>query len=415
VTAQQAGAPLTNADVIKMVKSGQPEGSIVDAIATHDTQFDLSSAGLQALSQAGVSSKVIRAMLAADSKKKQAPEAPALSGQNSEATTTSPQAGESPAGPMPQMGMTPQMMEQMQSMPPAIRQRMEQAMAQHGGRNRGGGGASPSAGRSLPLRAGVPIPLDSPLYAAFTRLQAQSRYRMVMNMQTNDPRMAQLLAQGMFSPGELTVQGNTRQYVMHYKMPATDQPGTIDDWEIRAVVQNGRAARLITSPAVPRLLKLAEEKAAQQLAELDRMAASAIAHAAAEGPWGAIGAGMTAAQTAIAHVEVPRMLKKEKEMSSWKCRDLPQSSGPGQQTTQLTDLHPIGDQNVDGRMADGYEFYAYDNEKTQGTVHLYVAKDTGLPLRIEMGDPSSGGGVQMNYGELNTPVNIEIPACMSGN
>ena len=45
-----------------------------------------------------------------------------------------------------------------------------------------------------------------------------------MNMLTSDPRMAQLLAQGMFSPAELTVEGNTRQYVMHYKMPATDQP-----------------------------------------------------------------------------------------------------------------------------------------------------------------------------------------------
>ena len=92
----------------------------------------------------------------------------------------------------------------------------------------------------------------------------------------------------------------------------------------------------------------------------------------------------------------------------------PKSGGPGQQsTTRLTDLHPIGDQKVDGKAADGYEFYAYD-EKTQGTVHLYMAKDTGLPLRIEMGDPNSGGGVQMNYSELSTPVNIEIPACMNG-
>jgi hypothetical protein len=122
---------------------------------------------------------------------------------------------------------------------------------------------------------------------------------MVMTMQTSDPRMAQL-AQNIFSPAELIAQGNTRQYVMHYKMRATDQPGTVDDWEIRAVVQNGRAARLITSPAVPRLLTLSEERAAQQMAELDRMAANAIAHAAANGPMGAIGAGMTAAQTAHA-------------------------------------------------------------------------------------------------------------------
>ena len=85
-----------------------------------------------------------------------------------------------------------------------------------------------------------------------------------MNMQTNDARFAEMLAQGMFSRSELIVQGDTRQYVMHYKMPATDVPGTVDDWEIRAIVQNGRAASLFTSPAVPRLLKLSEERSAHK-------------------------------------------------------------------------------------------------------------------------------------------------------
>ena len=100
-------------------------------------------------------------------------------------------------------------------------------------------------------------------------------------------------------------------------------------------------------------------------------------------------------------------------MFSWQCRDVPQSGGPGgQSATQLTDLHPIGDQNVNGTMADGYEFYAYDNEKTQGTVHLLVAKDTGLPLRIEMAAPNSAGGIQMNYSQLTGPATIEIPACL---
>ena len=89
--------------------------------------------------------------------------------------------------------------------------------------------------------------------------------------------------------------------------------------------------------------------------------------------------------------------------------------GPGAKSaTQLTDFHPIGDQNVNGAMADGYEFYSYDNQKTQGTVHLFVAKDTGLPLRIEMGDPNGAGSIQMNYGPLTGPANIEIPACMGG-
>jgi hypothetical protein len=42
-----------------------------------------------------------------------------------------------------------------------------------------------------------------------------------------------------------------------------------------------------------------------------------------------------------------------------------------------------------------------------------VAKDTGLPLRIELVDAGGAGGIQMNYGQLTGPANIEIPACMN--
>ena len=420
LTAQQKG-PLTNADVIKMVKSGLAETTIVATIAARDTQFDLSSSGLQSLGQAAVSSKVIRAMLAAESKKKNAAAAAETAAAAPNANTTQDSApdmsGMNPQGMSPpgmQQGMSSEQMQQMMaSMPPEMRERMQASMAQRNapGRSRRGGGPGGSAS-SIPAHAGVTVPLDSALYTSFMRLKTQPGYRMVMNMQTSDPQMAQM-AQSIFSPGELVVEGNTRQYTMHYKMPATDVPGTVDDWEIRSVVQNGRGASLITSAAVPRLLKESAARAAQQLAELDRMAATSMARAAAEGPMGAIGAGMTAAAVAMAHVEVPRALKKEKEMFSWQCRDVPPSDASSSQANpNLTDLHPIGDQNVNGTMADGYEFYDYENAKTQGTIRLFVAKDTGLPLRIEMADSSGVGGIQMNYAPLTAPANIEVPACM---
>jgi hypothetical protein len=425
LTAQQNNAPLTNIDVVKMVKAGTPEATIVNAIATRDIQFDLSSAGLQALSQAGVSSKVVRAMLAAESKKKDAAAAAENSTPAQSATTMQGSAPDTSSGMGPQgmssqgmpQGMSPDQMPQMQqmmaNMPPEMRERMQASMAQRNARRSGAGGGSARSANSIPSHTGVPVPMDSALYTSFMRLKTQPGYHMVMTMQTSDPQMA-AMAQSIFSPQEMLVVGNTRQYTMHYKMPATDVPGTVDDWEIRAVVQNGRAARLITSAAVPRLLKESEEKAAHDLAELDRLAATTIARAAAEGPMGAIGAGMTAAGVAMAHAEVPKMLEKERDMFSWQCRDVPQGGPGAQSTTQLTDFHPIGDQNVNGAMADGYEFYSYDNQKTQGTVHLFVAKDTGLPLRIELVDPSGAGGVQMNYGPLTGPANIEIPACMGG-
>jgi hypothetical protein len=418
LSAQQAN-PLTNADVIKMVKAGTPDATIANAIATaSDTQFDLSSAGLQMLGQAGVSSKVIRAMLAAESKKKDAAAAAENSTAAQSAPSTQNSSTDAPSG-MSSQGMPPgmsadqmqQMQQMMNSMSPEMRARMQASLAARNATRSGRGGGS--SANSIPTHSGVPVPLDSPLYTSFTRLKTQPGYRMVMTMHSTDPRMEQA-AQSIFTPGELLVVGDTRQYTMHYKMQATDVPGTVDDWEIRAVVQNGRAARLITSAAVPRLLKESEEKAAHDLAELDRMAATSIARAAAEGPMGAIGAGMTAAGVAIAHAESAKMLKMQRDLFSWQCRDVPPSGPAGQSTTQLTDLHPIGDQNVDGTMADGYEFHSYDNEKTQGTVHLLVTKDTGLPLRIELIDPRGAGGIQMNYILLTTPPSIETPPCLAG-
>ena len=419
VTAQQK-SPLTNADVIKMVKAGMAEPTIVATIAGNDTQFDLTSTGLQSLSQAGVSSKVIRAMLAAESMKKDAAAAAENAAAASNVNTTqdsTPDASSGMTQGMPPQGMqqgmsSEQMQQMMANMPPEMRERMQASMAQRNARRSGKGGGSGGSTNSIPAHAGVTVPLDSPLYTSFIRLKTQPGYHMIMSMHTSDPKMEQM-AQSIFSPGELVVEGNTRQYTMHYKMPATDVPGTVDDWEIRSVVQNGRGASLITSAAVPRLLKEAEAKAARDLAELDRMAATSIARAAAEGPMGAIGAGMTAAGVAMAHAEAPKMLKKERDMFSWQCRDVPPSDSSGSQPNpHLTDMHPIGDQDVNGAMADGYEFYDHENEKTQGTVHLFVAKDTGLPLRIEMVDASGVGGIQMNYGPLTGPANIEIPACM---
>ncbi|MBZ5685441.1 MAG: hypothetical protein LAP86_10420 [Acidobacteriia bacterium] len=85
-------------------------------------------------------------------------------------------------------------------------------------------------------QSGAPATEDSPVYKAFTQLKGQSSYRMTINIESKDPRMAQMAAMGMgMGAMEKLVQGNTTQVVMHMKMPAMDQRGAIDDWEIRAV------------------------------------------------------------------------------------------------------------------------------------------------------------------------------------
>lgn len=66
----QSKKPLTNDDVIQMVKAGFTEQTITDAIKADKTTFDTSVQGLVAMKNAGVSQKVIDAMLEATADKK---------------------------------------------------------------------------------------------------------------------------------------------------------------------------------------------------------------------------------------------------------------------------------------------------------------------------------------------------------
>lgn len=66
----QSKKPLTNGDIIQMVKAGFTEQTIMDAIKANNTAFDTSVQGLLALKKAGVSQNLIDAMLAAEAHKK---------------------------------------------------------------------------------------------------------------------------------------------------------------------------------------------------------------------------------------------------------------------------------------------------------------------------------------------------------
>ena len=57
-------APMTNEDVIKMVKGGLGEVTVIQAINTGEPGFDTSADGLVKLKQSGVSDKVIQSIMA---------------------------------------------------------------------------------------------------------------------------------------------------------------------------------------------------------------------------------------------------------------------------------------------------------------------------------------------------------------
>jgi hypothetical protein len=74
---QQPKHALTNEDITKMVKGGFTDEVMVALIESSDTDFDVSLDGLTALKAAGVSGKVMEAMLKAEARKRQAPAPPA--------------------------------------------------------------------------------------------------------------------------------------------------------------------------------------------------------------------------------------------------------------------------------------------------------------------------------------------------
>lgn len=66
--AQRTDRPLTNGDVINMVRSKLPESVIVGAIQAHPGNFDTSTSGLITLHKAGVTENEMNAMVAASGK-----------------------------------------------------------------------------------------------------------------------------------------------------------------------------------------------------------------------------------------------------------------------------------------------------------------------------------------------------------
>jgi hypothetical protein len=65
IVAQPTEKPLTNRDVIQMVKGGLSESVVVSSIQSHPGKYDTSPAGLVALHKAGVTEAELNAMMAA--------------------------------------------------------------------------------------------------------------------------------------------------------------------------------------------------------------------------------------------------------------------------------------------------------------------------------------------------------------
>jgi len=74
--AQQEKKPLTNSDIVRMVKAGVPESAVISSIQSSTCNFDLSPDALVILHRAGVGQKILEAMMATGSGKQTPPAGP---------------------------------------------------------------------------------------------------------------------------------------------------------------------------------------------------------------------------------------------------------------------------------------------------------------------------------------------------
>lgn len=309
-------------------------------------------------------------------------------------------------------GMPPGM-----QMPPGMSMPPGMPMPNGGNSGRRGARQNQSNQPAAVRPPGVPISMDSAPMKAFLQLEQHSSYRTRMAFNVPDPMMAQMLAQVGVGNMETAVSNGAKLVTMHMKIPATDIPGQVDDWEVLAISKNGRVARMFSSPAAPRYLARVDAQAAKELAEMNRMAARSIASSLASGPVGWASMGLQAASTALSEVELAKSVKMAHEFFEWQCvKSKPQAPVDRSVPPPITDLNPAGDRVVDGTPITSFEFFYHDQQKDEyhGPMRLHVAKDSGLPMRLEMSDPQMRGmTMNMDFYDVDKVAPIEIPSCLA--
>ncbi len=263
---------------------------------------------------------------------------------------------------------------------------------------------------------GVPVPLDSPIFQAFRKLEQQSVYHQRMTFTNSDPQIQQMMAQMGFMPAETITAGDAKQVSLHFKMPVDGQS---EDFELRGVSRDGRLAKKWFSPAKDRILARQDAEIGRQLAQYEAQAASSITRNLAMGPMGLAGAAFSAAAAGAAVAEAGAIKKQAHDFWEWSCMDGGGQTSRGDSAQErrepppLTDLRALGDDTIDGVPVTSYEFYVQEGGQFHGPIQMYVAKESGLPMRIGMNDPSSGGSMRMDYSGFNQGGDFEIPACLA--
>ena len=236
-----------------------------------------------------------------------------------------------------------------------------------------------------------------------------------MVVTASDPRMQQMMEQMGFKPAETITAGDVKQVSMHFKMPFD---GQTEDFELRSVSSNGRVASKWLSPAKDRILATQDAQIDKQLAESEAQASTSIAKDLAMGPMGIASAALQGGAAAANAAEAAAARKQAHEFWEWQCKDggakgSKNESAATRQPPPLTDLRVVGDDTIGDVAVTSYEFYVHEGGQFHGPMQMYVAKDSGLPVRLGMNDPRMQGSMQMDYFGFNDGGDLEVPACLA--
>jgi len=263
---------------------------------------------------------------------------------------------------------------------------------------------------------GVPVPADSPILAAFQRLESAKAYRVRMEMSTTDSRARQAMQQmGMDHFDKAVVSPDTQSISFHMTIPAVDLPGKSDDWEVRSVVKGKRMARKFDTPSKARILAMQEASMAKQMAQADMYATMSLAQAALGGPLGAISGAVQLASLAASHAAAAATLKKAHDFFEWTCADAPAgaSLSGSKDNVTFTDLVDLGERTDGGTAVHGYRFFVREQGQYHGPVEVDIAHATGLPARFTISEPSMGATMTMRYSDYDRPAEIDLPPCLA--
>jgi hypothetical protein len=165
----------------------------------------------------------------------------------------------------------------------------------------------------------------------------------------------------------------------------------------------------------PECQRAIDDAMRQQLRQFLKDLTMSLLRSIAGGPQSAIAPVITSAIAPVMQESVGRMMIKKREqaasLNQWTCRGARVEKSAEATPPKPMNVRATGSAMVGTEKAKTYRFSVMDEQSNREVpMTLYVSTSSGLPLKIEMGQPE--GSMTMEYYDLNAAITIDVPECM---